>query len=75
MHVREKGYPSYVVLGGDQQIYSHMNYDWIYPVPGDWHIYKTASEVIKHALQSGGYGEFSKICGHKGEISGRTSIM
>ena len=78
LHVGEKGYPSYVVLVGDQQIYAHMkylkikypgHYDWIYPVPGDWHILKTASEVIKHVLQSGGFGEFSKVCGHKGEIS------
>ena len=72
LHVGEQGYPSYVVLGGDQQIYAHMkilkikypgHYDWIYPVPGDWHI------LIKHVLQGGGFEEFSKVCGHKGEIS------
>ena len=42
-----------VVVGGDQQIHAHMkttkikypgHYDWIYPVPGDWHILVTASE-------------------------------
>ena len=38
-------------------------------MPGDWHILKTASEVIKCVLQSGGFGEFSKVCGHNGEIS------
>ena len=78
LHIGEKGYPSYVVVGGDQQIYAHMknlkikypgHYDWIYPVPGDWHILKTASEVIKHVLQNGEFGEFAKVCGHKGEIS------
>ena len=35
-------------------------------VPGDW---KTSSEVIKHVLQNGGFTEFAKQCGHKGEIS------
>ena len=78
LHIGEEGYPSYVVVGGDQQIYAHMknlnikypgHYDWIYPVPGDWHILKTASEVIKYVLQNGGFGEFAKVCGHKGEIS------
>ena len=78
LHIGQNGYPSYVVVGGDQQIYAHMkhfkikypvHYDWIYPVPGDWHILKTASEVIKHVLQNGGFGEFSKVCGHKGELS------
>ena len=65
-------------MGGDEQIYAHMktsnikyhgHWDWVYPVPGDWHILKTASEVIKHVLQNGGFGEFAKVCGHKGEIS------
>ena len=78
LHIGDEGYPSYVVVGGDQQIYAHMknlkikypgHYDWIYPVPGDWHILKTASEVIKHVLKNGGFGEFTKVCGHKGEIN------
>ena len=49
-----EGYPSYVIIGGDQQTYAHMknlknkysdHYDWMYPVPGDWHIMKTSTEV------------------------------
>ena len=76
--IGKEGYPSYVVVGGDQQTYAHMknlkikypgHYDWIYPVPGDWHTLKTSAEVIKHILQNGGFLEFSKQCGHKGEVS------
>ena len=57
------GYPKYIVIGGDQQTYAHMKnlklkyggrYDWMYPVPGDWHIMKTCSEVLKNVLADGG---------------------
>ena len=30
-------------------------FDWLYPVPGDWHIMKTAAEVIKFVLNDGGF--------------------
>ena len=72
------GYPKYVIIGGDQQTYSIMknlkvkysdHYDWMYPVPGDWHLMKTAAEVIKYILQDGGFKQFSGKCGHKGDIS------
>ena len=72
------GYPQYVIIGGDQQTYSIMknlkvkygdHYEWLYPVPGDWHVMKTAAEVIKHILQDGGFKQFSAKCGHKGDIS------
>ena len=58
------GYPSYVLVGGDQQTYAIMRnlkskysdeYSWLYPVPGDWHIMKTASEVLKYILNDGGF--------------------
>ena len=44
--------------------YAHMKnlklkyggqYDWMYPVPGDWHIMKTCSEVLKNVLADGGF--------------------
>ena len=72
------GYPKYVIIGGDQQTYSITknlkvkysdHYDWMYPVPGDWHLMKTAAEVIKYVLQDGGFKHFSGKCGHKGDIS------
>ena len=78
LHVGEDGYPKYVLLGGDQQTYAIMKnlkskypdqYDWIYPVPGDWHIMKTSAEVIKFVLSDGGFKVFAAKCGHKGDIS------
>ena len=71
------GYPKYVIIG-DQQTYSIMknskvkysdHYNWMYPVPGDWHLMKTAAEVIKYVLQDGFIKQFSGKCGHKGDIS------
>ena len=72
------GYPKYVLMGGDQQTYAIMKnlkskypdqYDWLYPVPGDWHIMKTAAEVIKYVLNDGGFKVFAAKCGHKEDIS------
>ena len=60
-----------MIIGGDQQTYSFMNNlkvkyghhnDWLYPVPGDWHVMKTAAEVTKHVLQDGGFKQFSAKC-------------
>ena len=72
------GFPKYLVIGGDQQTYAHMSnlkikypghYDWVYTVPGDWHVMKNSAEVLKHILQDGGYASFSRKCGHKGDIA------
>ena len=72
------GYPKYVIIGGDQQTYAIMNklkqkysdrYDWVYPVPGDWHIMKTASEVLKNVLMDGGFKVLAAKCGHKGDVT------
>ena len=50
--IGKESYPSYVILGGDQQTNTHMKnlkskysdrYEWMYPVPGDWHIMKTSA--------------------------------
>ena len=77
LHIGEAGYPKYVLMGGDQQTYAIMKnlkskypdqYDWLYPVPGDWHIMKTAAEVIKYVLNDGGFKVFASKCGHKGDI-------
>ncbi len=74
----EEGYPKYVVVGGDQQTYAHMinlkvkypgHYDWIYAVPGDWHIMKNTAEVFKAVLlDGGGVSVFARMCGHKGDV-------
>ena len=76
LHIGTNGYPKYVLVGGDQQTYAHMknlklkypdHYGW--PVPGDWHLMKTASEVIKHILADGGFKVFLAKCGHKGDVT------
>ena len=78
LHIGEDGHPKYVLLGGDQQTYAIMKnlkskypdqYEWVYPIPGDWHIMKTAAEVIKYVLNDGGFKLFAAKCGHKGDIS------
>ena len=78
LHIGEVGYPKYVLMGGDQQTYAIMKnlkskypdqFDWLYPVPGDWHIMKTAAEVIKFVLNDGGFKVFAAKCGHKGDIT------
>ena len=55
----------YTIVGGDQQTYSIMknlevkysdHYEWMYPVPGKWHIMNTAAEVIKYVIYDGGLG-------------------
>ena len=40
----------------------------MYHVLGDWHIMKTASEVLKYVLADGGFKVFAAKCGHKGDI-------
>ena len=49
-------------------------YDWVYPLPGDWHIMKTAAEVIKYVLNDCGFKVLAAKCGHKGDISGRIIV-
>ena len=75
--IGKDGYPSHVILG-DQQTYVHMknlknkysdHYEWMYPVPGDWHIVKTSADVLKHILADGGFKVFAKQCGHKGDMT------
>ena len=64
MCIDTDGYPKYAIVGGDQQTYSIMknlkvkhsdNYEWMYPVPGDWHVMKTAAEVMKYVIYDGGF--------------------
>ena len=46
--------------GGDQQLYAIMKnlkrkdldtFEWLFPVPGDWHFIKTVSEVLKSVME------------------------
>ena len=45
------------------------HYEWMYPVPGDWHIMKISAEVLKHILADGGFKIFAKQCGHNGDVT------
>ena len=49
------------------------HYDWLYPISGNWHLMKTAPEVLKHIMADGRFKIFPSKCGHKGEIKGRLS--
>ena len=38
------------------------HYDWLYPISGNWHLMKTAPEVLKHIMADGWFKIFpSKI--------------
>ena len=52
-----------IALCGDQQTYSIMlelrdndmaQFGWFYPYPGDWHMLKLISEIIRDLLWDGG---------------------
>ena len=76
--VGQEGYFSYVVLGGDKQIYSilknlkpkHLDvYGWVFPVPGDWHFLKTMSEVLRNLLWDRGFHDLAAKCGTKKDVT------
>ena len=59
---------------GDQQLYAIMKnlkrkdldiFEWLSPVPGDWHFIKTVSEVLKSVLWDGGFHDIAANCGTK----------
>ena len=82
LHIGEGDYPKYILVGGDQQTYAIMKnkypdqYDWLYPIPGDWHIMKTAADVIKNVLYDGGFKVLLPNVATKVTLaSGRISTM
>ena len=63
LKIGQESYPSCVIAGGDQQIYTHMKnlkikyserYEWVYHVPGEWHTTKTAAEALRGIILNGG---------------------
>ena len=38
-------------------------FSWFYPFPGDWHMTKLISEIIKDLLWDGGLKQFCSKCG------------
>ena len=74
LKIGEEGFPTKVVIGGDQQTYAIMKnlqrkytarFRWYFAVPGDWHLLKLVSEVLRDMLWDGGLREFSYKCGQK----------
>ena len=77
LKIGEEGYPSKVVLGGDQQTYSLLKnlmkkypdtFNWIIPMIGDWHLLKLASECIKSIIWNGGLHHIGIECGHLKDV-------
>ena len=63
LHIGEEGYPTQVTIAGDQQTYALMkdiqrqhpdHYSWFIVLPGDWHMMKLLSEIIRDVLWDGG---------------------
>ena len=74
LHIGQEGYPTHVTLAGDQQTYAVMkklkrkhpgHLDWVSIIPGDWHLMKLTSEVLRDLLWDGGLKEFAYECGYK----------
>ena len=74
-----------IVLCGDQQTYSIMlelrdndmaQFGWFYPFPGDWHMLKLISEIIRDLLWDGGLKQFCIKCGIEVTLlNGKTSTL
>ncbi len=77
LNIGKLGYPNKCVVSGDQQTFSLMKgliakypstFDWIIPAPGDWHLMKLSSEIIRDLLWDGGLHHLGKLVGHHKEI-------
>ena len=67
-----------MIIAGDQQTFSLMktlqitypsHFNWLIIIPGDWHLLKLASEMLRDLLWDGGLKQFVYNCGHKKEIT------
>ncbi len=77
LKIGQAGYPTNVVIAGDQQTFALMKnlrikypqiFDWIYIMHGDWHLLKLTSELLRDLLWDGGLKEFCHRCGYKKEL-------
>ena len=78
LNIGTPGYPTRCVICGDQQTYALVqnlvikfpsSFNWILPMPGDWHMLKLAGETIKDMLWEGGFQDMANSCGHKKDIT------
>ena len=74
LKIGSEGFPNKIILVGDEQIYSILmnikeqnndDYEWLCPVPGDWHMLKLTAEVLRGVMWDGGLKDFAVKCGHK----------
>ncbi len=74
LKIGHPGYPTYVVIAGDQQTYALMKklhskypqlFKWIIITPGDWHLLKLTSELLRDLMWDGGFRQLCYECGHK----------
>ena len=55
LKIGSEGFPNKIILAGDEQTYTIMlniieshgdNFDWLYPIPWDWHLLKWTTEQL-----------------------------
>ena len=77
LHIGEPGYPTKIIVTGDQQTFSLVKklkhshpdlFDWIQPYPGDWHLMKLAAETLRNVIKDGGLGDLARECGYKKDL-------
>ena len=44
-------------------------FGWFYPYPGDWHLLKLISEIIRDLLWDGGLKQFCILCGIESDLT------
>ena len=78
LHIGEPGFPSKILVSGDQQTFSIVKkliaehpdlFDWIQPYPGDWHLLKLAAETLRDLLKDGGFSDLARDCGLNKEVN------
>ena len=46
-----------------------VQFGWFYPYPGDWHLLKLISEIIRDLLWDGGLKQFCILCGIESDLT------
>ena len=74
LKIGSEGFPNKIMLAGDEQTFSILislkeqkgeTFEWLYPIPGDWHLLKLTAEVLRDIMWDGGLKEFAIKCGYK----------
>ena len=78
LKIGQPGFPTKVVIAGDQQTFSIMwnlkkaypnRFEWITVLHGDWHLMNLLSQVLRTLLWDGGLKQFAFQCGYKHELT------